>query len=197
MRALTMTCLALASLTAFGQGVKDRYTKYEYRIAMRDGTKLYTSVYVPKNKPGKHPILMERTPYGAGPYGPDNFRGPRGSAKFQEAGFIFAYQDVRGIHMSEGDFEDVRPQLQFLTGKYDVDESTVRVIDPTDRVEIGRDAFELMWKGKALLIANEPVTPPRRSWVDRRAVVASGAVLAVSTFALVSWRRWKERGMRA
>ena len=124
MRRLPLALLALLVLPAMGQGLKDRYTKYEYRIPMRDGTRLYTSVYVPKGKPGKHPILMERTPYGAGPYGPDNFRGPRGSAKFQEAGFIFAHQDVRGIHMSEGVFEDVRPQLQFVTGKNDVDEST-------------------------------------------------------------------------
>ena len=52
---------------------------------------------------------MERTPYGAGPYGPDTYRGLRGSLKLQEKGYIFAWQDVRGKGRSEGDYENVRP----------------------------------------------------------------------------------------
>jgi len=126
MRRCTLALLLLtAALSLFGQSQSDLYTKYEYRIPMRDGVKLYTSVYVPKNKPGKHPILLMRTPYGAGPYGPDRYRpGHGGSAKFREAGYIFAYQDVRGIHMSEGVFEDMRPQLIVRTGPHDIDEST-------------------------------------------------------------------------
>jgi len=98
------------------------YTKYEYMIPMRDGVKLYTAVYVPKEKPGKHPILMERTPYGAGPYGPDSYRPPRGSAKLREAGFIFAYEDVRGTGRSEGTFVNVTPEI--LPSVKSTDEST-------------------------------------------------------------------------
>ncbi|MDI9636813.1 CocE/NonD family hydrolase [Kamptonema cortianum] len=115
------------------------YTKYEYMIPMRDGIKLYTSVYVPKGIPGDHPILLERTPYGAGPYGPGNMRrGFRGSRKMAEAGYIFAYQDVRGKGMSEGDFVNLRPQLRPHFGQkgwepmpHDIDEST----DTYDTIE--------------------------------------------------------------
>lgn len=101
------------------------YEKFEYMIPMRDGTKLYTSVYVPKNKPGDHPILLERTPYSAGPYGPKAMRGNHdGSSKFADAGYIFAYQDVRGIHMSQGEFSALRPRLQLTTSTKDADETT-------------------------------------------------------------------------
>jgi predicted acyl esterase len=47
----------------------NNYTKIEQQIPMRDGKKLFTSIYVPKNKSEKHPILMMRTPYGVFPYG--------------------------------------------------------------------------------------------------------------------------------
>lgn len=114
------------------QGTRETHQKYEYMIPMRDGTKLYTAVYVPKDKPGKHPILLERTPYGAGPYGPENYRyGFRGSRKMQENGYIFAFQDVRGMGRSEGTFVNVRPQLIVHLMPHDVDEST----DTYDTVE--------------------------------------------------------------
>ncbi len=89
--------------------VRELYTKSEYRVPMRDGTKLYVQVYTPKAG-GKHPILMERTPYGAGPKG-DAFARFRGSRKFVDAGYIFAYGDVRGQSESEGVYENVRPLL--------------------------------------------------------------------------------------
>lgn len=105
--------------------LKDTYRKIEYMIPMRDGRKLYTSVYVPRNKPGNHPILMQRTPYSAGPYGPEAYRGSLGgSQKMKDSGFIYAYQDVRGKFMSEGDFVNTRPQLREYRGPHDIDEST-------------------------------------------------------------------------
>src|SRR5271163_887146 len=58
------------------------YTKYDYRIPMRDGVKLFTSVYVPKDTSQSYPFMMQRTPYSVGPYGIDNYRpvlGPAGS----------------------------------------------------------------------------------------------------------------------
>lgn len=91
-------------------------------IPMRDGVKLYTAVYVPKDGSADHPILMERTPYSAGPYGPNAMHAPRGSVKLQQAEYIFAYQDVRGKYMSEGDFVNVRPEL--APGQKGIDEST-------------------------------------------------------------------------
>src|ERR1700743_2257473 len=93
--------LFAASLQQAPYNVQDHYSKIEYMIPMRDGVKLYCCAYVPKDVPGKHPILMERTCYSAGPYGPDKFKGFRGSPKMRDAGYIFAFEDVRGKYMSE------------------------------------------------------------------------------------------------
>jgi len=97
---------------ALGQGVeyvKAHYTKFEYKIPMRDGTKLFTSVYIPKDHAKTYPILLTRTPYSVRPYGADNYRGDLGpSPRFAQAGYLFVYQDVRGRWMSEGNFEHVR-----------------------------------------------------------------------------------------
>ncbi len=92
--------------------IKSTHEKFEYMIPMRDGVKLYTAVYVPKRAKGESPIMLERTPYSAGPYGPDNFKtGFRGSSKFVENDYIWAFQDVRGKFMSEGVFENLRPRV--------------------------------------------------------------------------------------
>ena len=107
----------------------DTYAKAEYDIPMRDGVTLHTVVYSPKAVPGTHPILMERTPYGAGPYGPDRYKNFRGSHKLQEAGYIFAFQDVRGKNQSAGDYVNIRPELK--PGERGIDEST----DTYDTVE--------------------------------------------------------------
>src|SRR5215211_4409634 len=96
---------ALAPAAAFAQGadaVKAAYTKYEYRVPMRDGKRLFTAVYVPKDDSKKYPILMSRTPYSVRPYGASNYRDNLGpSPLFARAGYIFVYQDVRGRWMSE------------------------------------------------------------------------------------------------
>jgi uncharacterized protein len=106
--------------------VRARYTKYEYRIPMRDGVKLFTSVYVPKDAGGskRYPILLNRTPYSVAPYGSDAYPDSVGpSEAAAKEGFIFAYQDVRGRFMSEGQFVDVRPYNP-AKGPKDVDESS-------------------------------------------------------------------------
>src|SRR5271170_6807336 len=83
--------------------VKAHYTKYEYRIAMRDGVHLFTSVYVPKDASQSYPFLMDRTPYSVAPYGEDQYPKRLGpSDEFEKSGYIFVYQDVRGRWMSEG-----------------------------------------------------------------------------------------------
>jgi uncharacterized protein len=107
--------------------VKSHYTKYDHRIPMRDGVRLFTSVYVPKDAGPSHtyPILLQRTPYGVGPYGVDRYEDNLGpSPLFGRSGYIVAYQDVRGCYLSEGLFEDIRPQKPAKSGPAVVDESS-------------------------------------------------------------------------
>ncbi len=106
------------------QEIRNLYNKVEMMIPMRDGVKLCCEAYVPKNANGHSPVLLERTPYGAGPYGPATFRTFRGSHKFIENGYIYAYEDVRGKGNSEGDFVDVRPEDGGKDKPSDIDEST-------------------------------------------------------------------------
>jgi len=101
------------------------YTKYDYRIPMRDGIKLFTSVYIPKDRSQTYPFLMERTPYSVAPYGIDNYRPVLGQSEaFEKEGFIFVYQDVRGRNLSEGQFIDVPSHKTHFDGPRDTDEST-------------------------------------------------------------------------
>jgi uncharacterized protein len=107
--------------------IREHYTKYEYRIVMRDGAKLFTAVYAPKDaSPAKtYPFLIERTPYSIGPYGPDNYPKHLGPApSFVKDGFIFVYQDVRGRYQSEGTFIEMTPHKDAKKGPKDVDESS-------------------------------------------------------------------------
>ena len=90
--------------------VRATYTKYEYLVPMRDGARLFTAVYVPKDASQKYPFLITRTPYSVAPYGVDQYPSALGpSEHFQKEGFIFVYQDARGRYMSEGEFQQVRP----------------------------------------------------------------------------------------
>ncbi len=105
--------------------VKEHYTKYEYRIAMRDGVHLFTSIYVPKDSSHAYPFLINRTPYSVGPYGVDLYRKQLGpSPDFDKAGYIFVFQDVRGRYMSEGTFVEMRPHIDNKKSKQDVDDSS-------------------------------------------------------------------------
>lgn len=89
---------------------------------MRDGTRLFTSIYIPKSENEKYPILLNRTPYTVAPYGEDKFKPSLGNfPDMAKAGYIFVYQDVRGKWMSEGVFENIRPTK---TNKHQIDEST-------------------------------------------------------------------------
>ena len=127
--ALSLVLLAFCSYAqrnnSEAEYVKANYTKYEYQVPMRDGKKLFTSVYVPKDQSKKYPIMMDRTPYSVGPYGPDAYKGSRGpSPLFHHDGSIFVYQDVRGRFMSEGIFEEMTPEKEVHKTKNDVDEGT-------------------------------------------------------------------------
>ncbi len=118
---LLLLCLAPAfaqnadARKARADYVRSNYAKFEYRIPMRDGKRLFTCVYVPNgvNLGTKYPIVLHRTPYSVGPYGQDRYKGELGiSEAFDREGFIFAFQDVRGRFMSEGTFEDMRPMSE-------------------------------------------------------------------------------------
>jgi len=111
--------------------VKAHYTKREYRIPMRDGVKLFTQVYAPKDSSQSHPFLVMRTPFSVAPYGDEAYRrllGP--SESFDKAGYIFVFQDVRGRFQSEGQFVDMRPHRE-QPGDAEADESR----DMTDTVD--------------------------------------------------------------
>ena len=104
--------------------IKNNYTKREVMIPVRDGVKLFTSIYEPKDTSQKYPILLDRTPYTVSPYGADKYKtliGP--NELFAREGYIFVYQDVRGRFMSEGEYEDVRPYIPNKTAKQ-IDETT-------------------------------------------------------------------------
>jgi putative CocE/NonD family hydrolase len=113
--------------------VRAHYTKYEFRIPMRDGKRLFTAVYVPKDAAGgPSPFLMERTPYSVAPYGEDQYPRHLGpSEEFEKSGYIFVYQDVRGRWMSEGEYLEMRPHIDEKKSPKDVDDSS----DTYDTIE--------------------------------------------------------------
>ena len=83
--------------------IRANYTKSEYMASMRDGVRLFISVYAPKDTSRRYPIWMTRTPYTVAPYGADNYRAALGPSEFfARAGYIFAYCDVRGLGKSKG-----------------------------------------------------------------------------------------------
>ena len=129
LRVLTAITLSLLlGAGAFSQQVEStraHYTKYDYRIPMRDGIKLFTTVYMPKDTSQAYPILINRTPYSIAPYGIDNCRPVLGPSEiFDKEGFIFVYQDVRGRFLSEGEFIDIPYHKTAFSGPTDTDEST-------------------------------------------------------------------------
>jgi hypothetical protein len=112
---------------SFAEWIKANYTKHEYRIAVRDGVRLFTCAYVPKDASAAniYPILLDRTPYSVGPYGTDNYKnfiGP--SEQLARSKYIIVYQDVRGAWMSEGEFVDMRPEDAAEKGGRATDEAT-------------------------------------------------------------------------
>jgi putative CocE/NonD family hydrolase len=118
-------------LTESARFVREQYEKREVSIPMRDGVKLFTSIYEPRERAKLYPILLCRTPYSVGPYGEGEFKdlvGPSEAA--MRDFFIIVYQDVRGCHMSDGTFVDVRPHIASKMGKQ-IDEST----DAYDTIE--------------------------------------------------------------
>ena len=113
------------------QYIRENYTKREVAVPVRDGVKLFTTIYEPKDKSKKYPILLNRTPYSVAPYGADKFKQALGpNLLFAREGYIFVYQDVRGRLMSEGEWMNVRPDIANNTPQQ-IDEST----DTYDTIE--------------------------------------------------------------
>ncbi len=113
--------------------IRAHYTKYEFRILMRDGKRLFTAVYVPKDTAdGPYPFMMDRTPYSVAPYGEDQYPKHLGpSPEFEKSGYIFVYQDVRGRWMSEGTFVEMTPHIDEKKSPKDVDDAS----DTYDTIE--------------------------------------------------------------
>ncbi len=147
-RVATLVVIALSALPLAGQErqtdeerrraeelrdyIRANYTKYEYLAPMRDGVRLFVSVYSPKDTAKRYPIWMMRTPYSVAPYGIDNYRWTLGpSESFAHEGYIFAYCDVRGRGKSEGTFVHVRPYIPNKTAPSQVDEAS----DTYDTIE--------------------------------------------------------------
>lgn len=140
-----LTTFALAAIPAYAavtqrdgepspraEYIRANYSKFEARIPMRDGVRLFTTIYVPNDLDGgPWPFLMMRTPYSAGPYGADRYRGRLGpNEAFETSGFIFVFQDVRGKYLSEGEFVNMRPVIASRDAE-SVDETT----DTYDTIE--------------------------------------------------------------
>lgn len=120
------------SCIRFSDNFETEYVKKESYITMRDGVKLYTAIYSPRDNSEKYPILLMRTPYSIAPYGEhkiDKNIGP--SSLFKKEKYIFVYQDVRGRFMSEGEFVNMRPYIPNKKTKRDIDETT----DTYDTIE--------------------------------------------------------------
>jgi uncharacterized protein len=98
--------------------IRDNYYKIERMVPMRDGVKLFTSIYIPKDTTEKHPILFRRTPYSCAPYGEDRWEAFWNNhlRYYMRENYVIVKQDVRGRWMSEGEFVDVRPFNANKTG---------------------------------------------------------------------------------
>lgn len=130
MKKFALLAVLTLPLAAFSQNadsawVMNNYTKKEVSIPMRDGIKLFTSIYIPKDQTEKHPILLTRTPYSVWPYG-KSFRAYWRSymMRYCKENYIMVNQDVRGKYMSEGNFQVVRPFNPDKKTAADIDEAS-------------------------------------------------------------------------
>jgi putative CocE/NonD family hydrolase len=128
-----------ADAPAAKRSLRETYTKYEFQVPMRDGVHLFTTVYVPKDSSKPSPFLIQRTPYSAGVhaegelrYGVDWFPEAIGPSKeFEDSGYIFVKQDVRGRYMSEGKWQEMTPHVKSVRAAGEGQESA----DMYDTVE--------------------------------------------------------------
>lgn len=129
---IIVSCKEAATVSKEETYVKDNYTKKEVEISMRDGAKLHTTIYTPKDTSQEYPILMQRTPYSSRPYGEGEFKkNIAPNIHLMKEGNIVVYQDVRGRWLSEGSYENMRAYIPNKKTDKDVDESS----DTYDTIE--------------------------------------------------------------
>ena len=162
--------------------IRAQYAKSEHHVRMRDGVELYVAVYSPRDaSPSKpYPILLNRTPYACGPYGPDAVRtriAP--SQTMQDEGYIFVCNDVRGRYMSDGAYDNMRPHVPHGRGisessdTYDVIDWLVRNV-PNNTGKVGQwgISYPGFYTSAALpeahpaLVASSPQAPIADMWHD-------------------------------
>jgi len=130
--ALIPTMVGAQQADPLASFIRLHYVKHEHLIPMRDGVKLFTSIYVPQDTTRTYPLLIKRTPYSVAPYGPEKYAASLGpSEHFVKAGYIFVNQDVRGRFMSEGNFVQVTPHIAGKRKPTEIDESS----DAYDTIE--------------------------------------------------------------
>ncbi len=132
--AVAFFSFAFAKAQSTANYVKDNYTKTTAYIPMRDGVRLYTVIYAPKDTSKDYPIMMQRTCYSVAPYGEDEYKRSLGPNPYMmKDGYIFVYQDVRGRWMSEGTFTNMTPNIpgNDLSDTSAIDESS----DTYDTIE--------------------------------------------------------------
>ena len=118
-------CTAVIAQDEDSLYIRTHYDKVEYFIPMRDGIKLFTIIYIPKDKSKTYPILMNRTPYNASSYN-DYKTYSHPSMYLVKDGYILAFQDVRGRYMSGGLYNNMTPNIpgNDPKNKKDIDESS-------------------------------------------------------------------------
>ena len=124
-RASAATATSVSNVTTAQRVKRDTVTsafdKREVQIAMRDGVRLHTVIYTPKNSSVDLPIIMSRTPYGAPTDG--SILANQVVKDLVADGYIFVFQDIRGRYGSEGKFVMLRP-MRDKKAAHSVDEST-------------------------------------------------------------------------
>ena len=189
--------------------VRQHYTKRDVMIPMRDGIRLCTVIYEPKNKNVKHPILMNRTCYGSGPYGEEWMRldNPTWELYAQDE-YILVFQDVRGKNLSEGFFEDIRPIIpdkinnnntDEASDTYDTVEWLIKNTNSNERVGV----FGISYPGfysTAAAIAGHPaikaVSPqaPVTDWFRGDDTHHNGALFILDMFSFSYWFQFFNTG---
>ncbi len=157
----TLLIFLLVSTTSFSQNFTvDDYEKQEVYIEMRDGVKLFTSIYSPKDKSQEYPVLIKRTPYSVKPYGADTM--PQRlmyNPDLVASGYIFVNQDMRGRWMSEGEFENTKPPYSWSDKKR------------TDEVTDSYDTFD--WLAKNLENFNGNIGQYGNSYLGHTSLVSA------------------------
>jgi putative CocE/NonD family hydrolase len=183
--------------------LRANYTKQEVMVPMRDGVKLFTSIYVPNDTTRLHPFIFQRTPYSVAPYGSrfSPFLGNQLRA-YAHAGYIIVRQDVRGRYMSEGEFVNVRPYVTDKRGAQSIDETTdtydtidwllTNVKGNNGRVGISGISYGGFYSSMGAIDAHpavKAVSPqaPVSAWMHGDDFFHNGALLLPHAFDFFAW----------